>query len=159
MPIPQAAHYMNCPLHELPITGVLLYFQLGKGPSRGLLRDCEIFVNLNYKLSPSLLSPPVVWPRGENMMKPWVWIWRVKVSSNIAYRSGPATSISHLRYNTDFFLRCAVYQPPWCAAPGHGSGEVRQLCVQSLVAYLLGPSWTKFKKGGRGVFNIEFRWQ
>ena len=25
MPIPQAAHYMNCPLHELPITGVLLY--------------------------------------------------------------------------------------------------------------------------------------
>ena len=41
--------------------------------------------------------------------------------------------------------------------PGHGSGEVRQLCVQSLVAYLLGPSWTKFKKGGRGVFNIEFR--
>jgi len=46
------------------------HFQLGKGPSRGLLRDCEIFVNLNYKLSPSLLSPPVVWPRGENMMKP-----------------------------------------------------------------------------------------
>ena len=26
MPIPQAAHYMNCPLHELFITGVLLYF-------------------------------------------------------------------------------------------------------------------------------------
>ena len=25
MPIPQTAHYMNCPLHELPITGVLLY--------------------------------------------------------------------------------------------------------------------------------------
>ena len=25
MPIPQAAHYMNCPLHELPITGGLLY--------------------------------------------------------------------------------------------------------------------------------------
>ena len=25
MPIHQAAHYMNCPLHELPITGVLLY--------------------------------------------------------------------------------------------------------------------------------------
>ena len=25
MPIPQAAHYMNCPLHELPITGFLLY--------------------------------------------------------------------------------------------------------------------------------------
>ena len=25
MPIPQAAHYINCPLHELPITGVLLY--------------------------------------------------------------------------------------------------------------------------------------
>ena len=51
------------------------HFQLGKGPSRGLLRDCEIFVNLritlklNYKLSPSLLSPPVVLPGGENMMK------------------------------------------------------------------------------------------
>ena len=27
MPIPQAAHYMNCPLHELPITGVLLYIE------------------------------------------------------------------------------------------------------------------------------------
>ena len=25
MPIPQAAHYMNCPLHDLPITGGLLY--------------------------------------------------------------------------------------------------------------------------------------
>ena len=25
MPTPQTAHYMNCPLHELPITGVLLY--------------------------------------------------------------------------------------------------------------------------------------
>ena len=42
-------------------------------------------------------------------------------------------------------------------APGYGSGEVRQLCVQSLVAYLLGPSCTKFKKGVSGVFNIEFR--
>ena len=30
MPIPQAAHYMNCPLHVLPITGVLLYFLLSK---------------------------------------------------------------------------------------------------------------------------------
>ena len=26
MPIPQAAHYMNFPLHELPITRVLLYW-------------------------------------------------------------------------------------------------------------------------------------
>ena len=26
MPIPQAAHYMNCPLHELAITGGLHYF-------------------------------------------------------------------------------------------------------------------------------------
>ena len=25
MPIPQAAHYINCPLHVLPINGVLLY--------------------------------------------------------------------------------------------------------------------------------------
>ena len=26
MPIPQTAHYMNCPLHELPIT-ILLYIK------------------------------------------------------------------------------------------------------------------------------------
>ena len=31
MPIPQAAHYMNCPLHELPITGGLLYVVLTIG--------------------------------------------------------------------------------------------------------------------------------
>ena len=37
MPIPQAAHYMNCPLHELPITGVLLYLISGEGPYYGLL--------------------------------------------------------------------------------------------------------------------------
>ena len=100
------------------------HFQLGKGPSRGLLRDCEIFVNLrlklNYKLSPSLLSPPVVWPGGENMMKPWVWIWRVKVSSNIAYRSGPGSATSTLAppIQHRFFspLRC-LSATQLCALP------------------------------------------
>ena len=72
------------------------------GPSPWLWNIHEPSDNLRlkfealYKLSPSLLSPPLVWPGGENMMKPWVWIWRVKVSSNIAYRSGPGSATSTL---------------------------------------------------------------
>ena len=69
---------------------------LGASPWLWNLREPSdnLRLKLYYKLSPSLLSPPVVWPRGENMKKPWVWIWRVKVSSNIAYRSGPGSATS-----------------------------------------------------------------
>ena len=43
MPIPQAAHYMNCPLHELPITGVLLYI---------ITNEClNLFLLLTKRLS------------------------------------------------------------------------------------------------------------
>ena len=145
------------------------HFQLGKGPSRGFLRDCEIFVNLWITFVWSWITNCHL----HSCLRPWcgleerIWWNHEYEFEESRSRQTLLTGLdrdrqlahSHLRYNTDFFLRCAVYQPPWCAAPGHGSGEVRQLCVQSLVAYLLGPSWTKFKKGGRDVFNIEFRWQ
>ena len=145
------------------------HFQLGKGPSKGLLCDCEIFVNLRITFVWSWIT----YCHLHSCLRPWcgleerIWWNHEYEFEESRSRQTLLTGLdrdrqlahSHLRYNTDFFLRCAVYQPPWCAAPGHGSGEVRQLCVQSLVAYLLGPSWTKFKKGGRDVFNIEFRWQ
>ena len=62
--------------------------------------------------------------------------------------------IKHTRTSdtTQIFFSAALF----ISLHGARSGEVRQLCVQSLVAYLLGLSWTKFKKGGRGVLNIEF---
>ena len=87
------------------------HFQLGKGP-RNLCEPSDNLRYLNYKLSPSLLSPPVVWPGGENMMKPWVWIWRVKVSSNIAYKSGPGSATSTLAppiHTTQIFFSAALF--------------------------------------------------
>ena len=98
------------------------------GASPWLWNLCEPSDNLRlklyYKLSPSLLSPSVVWPRGENMKKPWVWIWRVKVSSNIAYRSGPgsATStlappIQHRFFSPLFISYCSAIRSPAPARP------------------------------------------
>ena len=48
MPIPQAAHYINCPLHELPIIGVLLRRErdVSQGQARNNLLNV-VMLNIN----------------------------------------------------------------------------------------------------------------
>ena len=78
-------------------------------PSRGLLRDCEIFANLRITFvwsSITTVTFPPVSARGV--------AWSVNKYEESRCRQTSLTGLdrdrqlahSHLRYNTDFFLRC-----------------------------------------------------
>ena len=113
------------------------HFQLGKGPSRGLLRDCEIFVNLRITFIWSWITNCHL----HSCLRLWcgreerIWRSHEYEYEESRFRQTSLTGLdqdrqlahSHLRYNTDFFLRCLSATAATCSpapAPSPPSAAV-----------------------------------